>query len=796
MYTSSIAMHKSMGTIRIRCRSKYMHVKPDSSSALNFIHRIHDDFDHDGFNSSNDDNKNSRRNKDDDEIFSTTKIFQHYLQNNDHKCCTFNNNQLNRRVFFASAMFGAGMAIAPRNSNAVLDDSDLLLAASTSNSSSKLQYKTSPVNKRSGITVFDAEEKGYYNVKFVTYLSRFLINFDEDCQRWWYARAADIPRDSTIEKINKKRLQQFGAFSASVEVGLQEYEGSDGPCRLLESMLKRYCPTTKEELETINKGRNLSSQALEKQQKEINEARRQIALLFGLLDNSYQPVEQLTKLLAAIDNGSIEFIVVKDGGEGYAPGYGPPYVVFPDPEAGVSEGFRRATGRAKLGPNGRLLRIDMNNRGGGYKRTPTVTISPPQSGKGKAATAQAILFNDGINKGSIERISLQDGGLGYDSNEIITVTITPPETLTGIQATASAVRELKVVGVEITDGGSGYATERALSVSVDPPPLTARINLNDPMYASSYPSTVALPKYVQRNKAGSMEELNSASDKAKIFKAANNDGKGGAGKCVGRACYDKSVNVIAFARSEYDTYQSLWDNDDFAKISDIEQQLERRAIASRSVAGATTGYDYSSKRNIEVFGKSASSSDLLNLLPSGYGLEFNEKTRKYNWALAQNFEEMSSDWMQGSAASSKMLDPDLGPRGRSPIEKMKEYDLNTALRFMASGAICCSTAHLLLTPIDVVKTRMQTNPQKYPGIIDSFKKVLEEEGSLSGFFRGWIPTYLGYFTWGAAGYTLVEIVRRSLSVSLRNIIFAINDHTLEHCFLLSGLRWTRSCDHL
>lgn len=67
-------------------------------------------------------------------------------------------------------------------------------------SASDLPWEASPVNKRSGKTVFDAEEQGY-NVRFVTYLSRFLLNFDKDCQRWWFSRAGDIPRNAKIEKV-------------------------------------------------------------------------------------------------------------------------------------------------------------------------------------------------------------------------------------------------------------------------------------------------------------------------------------------------------------------------------------------------------------------------------------------------------------------------------------------------------------------------------------------------------------------------------------------------------------------
>ena len=80
---------------------------------------------------------------------------------------------------------------------------------------------------------------------------------------------------------------------------------------------------------------------------------------------------------------------------------------------------------------------------------------------------------------------------------------------------------------------------------------------------------------------------------------------------------------------------------------------------------------------------------------------------------------------------------------------------------MVSGALCCSVVHLGVTPLDVVKTKLQTDPVNYPGPIIAFKKVVNEEG-LSTFFSGWAPTFVGFFCWGAVGYTLTEFLKRQI----------------------------------
>ena len=55
-----------------------------------------------------------------------------------------------------------------------------------------------------------------------------------------------------------------------------------------------------------------------------------------------------------------------------------------------------------------------------------------------------------------------------------------------------------------------------------------------------------------------------------------------------------------------------------------------------------------------------------------------------------------------------------------------KYYLSGAL----AGGICCSITHGALTPVDVVKTRIQLDPVKYnQGFIGGFKQVIEDEGA-------------------------------------------------------------------
>jgi hypothetical protein len=580
----------------------------------------------------------------------------------------------NRRTVLATALFGIGASLVAATSLSNLSSGPMATSTTTTTSrGDNFRWEVTPINKRTGVTVYDAEKAGY-NLRFVTYLSRFLLSFDSDCQRWWYARAKELPRLASAEQITEKRLEQFAAFAASVEVGLQDYAGPDGPTQLLESLRQRY----------ERPFPSLTGSALEKQQRQIQEARRQIALLFGLMEQN-QPVQALGRLLAAIDNGQVGKVEIVDPGSGYAPGYGSPQVIFPPPDGGPD--YERATGRAVLKPNGRLLRIDVVNRGSGYATPPEVTIAPPAAIRfrddddeedttgAEQAQAKAFLFRSGPNKGRIERIQLTNPGKGYNPNEIIKVRFSTKSG--GSSATARAVLEYEVDHIEMTNNGTGYAVEKPLEVYVEPPPLTARVNMNDPIMGR-----LADPSSQQR-----LTEANRAA-------------------CVGRGCYDKPVVAIAYPVAEKDSYSAYLSKND----TDTAWSFERSLLTSEGrVVSASAGRP-PDLPSLGVASPISSSAQLLQLLPEGIGLEYNDTQKRYVLAIEPTYDDVGAitDWK-----SYKSFDPYFGPRGRTPIEKDMDLGIGTYLRFVASGAICCSAVHLALTPIDVVKTKVQTDPGKY-----------------------------------------------------------------------------------
>merc|ERR1711907_933342 len=65
------------------------------------------------------------------------------------------------------------------------------------------------------------------------------------------------------------------------------------------------------------------------------------------------------------------------------------------------------------------------------------------------------------------------------------------------------------------------------------------------------------------------------------------------------------------------------------------------------------------------------------------------------------------------------------------------------------GILSCGGTHTLVTPLDVIKCNMQTDPKKYTGILQGF----------GGLVRGWVPTLFGYSAQGAGKFGLYEFFK-------------------------------------
>jgi len=71
------------------------------------------------------------------------------------------------------------------------------------------------------------------------------------------------------------------------------------------------------------------------------------------------------------------------------------------------------------------------------------------------------------------------------------------------------------------------------------------------------------------------------------------------------------------------------------------------------------------------------------------------------------------------------------------------------------GALSCGVTHTGIVPLDLVKCRIQVNPEKYGSIAKGFKITIAEEGG-RGLLKGWAPTFIGYSMQGLCKFGFYE----------------------------------------
>ncbi|KAJ1913545.1 Cu/Pi carrier [Mycoemilia scoparia] len=89
-----------------------------------------------------------------------------------------------------------------------------------------------------------------------------------------------------------------------------------------------------------------------------------------------------------------------------------------------------------------------------------------------------------------------------------------------------------------------------------------------------------------------------------------------------------------------------------------------------------------------------------------------------------------------------------------PFVAAAPIEINSAKYFYTcavGGALACGLTHTFVTPLDLVKCRLQVDKTLYNGIFDGWKKIFKAEG-ISGLFTGWGPTFIGYTLQGTCKY--------------------------------------------
>merc|ERR1719500_29340 len=78
------------------------------------------------------------------------------------------------------------------------------------------------------------------------------------------------------------------------------------------------------------------------------------------------------------------------------------------------------------------------------------------------------------------------------------------------------------------------------------------------------------------------------------------------------------------------------------------------------------------------------------------------------------------------------------------------------------GVLSCGITHTAVTPLDLVKCRLQVDKAKYKSLGNGFKVTVAEQGA-RGLFLGWAPTLIGYSMQGLCKFGFYEVFKNLYS---------------------------------
>merc|ERR1712032_497783 len=107
--------------------------------------------------------------------------------------------------------------------------------------------------------------------------------------------------------------------------------------------------------------------------------------------------------------------------------------------------------------------------------------------------------------------------------------------------------------------------------------------------------------------------------------------------------------------------------------------------------------------------------------------------------------------------------------GQEPLRKLAagasdeyscEFGSNKYFALCAfGGVLSCGITHTAVTPLDLVKCRLQVDKEKYKNLGNGFKLTMQEGGA-AGLFLGWAPTAIGYSAQGLCKFGFYEVFKK------------------------------------
>ena len=156
--------------------------------------------------------------------------------------------------------------------------------------------------------------------------------------------------------------------------------------------------------------------------------------------------------------------------------------------------------------------------------------------------------------------------------------------------------------------------------------------------------------------------------------------------------------------------------------------------------------------------------DLSDLLPAQYRLVKDSSDGVASYSIYPRIASMETE-VSGQPGQ-MVVETTFGPLSSDPLTReMPTYTPDIYALFGISGATGCALTHAIVIPLDVVKTKAQTDPEEYKNVIKGAQRIIQNEG-VQGLLTGAQATLAGYFWYGLSVYPSYAFFKRYMTLSL------------------------------
>ncbi|KAL7464041.1 hypothetical protein ACHAXS_004379 [Conticribra weissflogii] len=157
-----------------------------------------------------------------------------------------------------------------------------------------------------------------------------------------------------------------------------------------------------------------------------------------------------------------------------------------------------------------------------------------------------------------------------------------------------------------------------------------------------------------------------------------------------------------------------------------------------------------------------------SLLPLNYQPIYLESTKSFTITPKISMFESAV-----TEPSTSTVTTTFGPLSSQPLSRERpDLSFNFYALLGLSGGAGCALTHTLVIPLDVVKTRMQTNPGEYDGIFDGATTIAKKEG-INALLLGTQATVVGYLWYGVSVYPSYAFFKRFIGEQILSPAFAV-----------------------